>query len=108
MLRTFQLTQRHDPSDSRQRGGSSRAWSSLSASLARRCVEQHCAGTLKGLLFRQLQETEGGGLQVQDSRLPERLRMACSFCASLAGAGTAAVTTGLIRSLWAQHRAEAA
>ena len=82
------------PADVReQRPGSLRSWAGIAANLGLRMVEQLVAGDLDRALFRRLQETPDGGLQVQDGALPTPdPSQRCAFCTPLLGAGLAAVT----------------
>ncbi|MBQ0942237.1 ThiF family adenylyltransferase [Ideonella sp. 4Y16] len=89
------------PADFRQqRQGSLRSWSALAAHLGQRLLEQHLLRPGGGALFRQLQETPQGGLQVRDWRPEDDGRpRACPFCSTLQGAGQAAVTPQRLRAL---------
>lgn len=89
------------PADVRQqRPGSLRSWAGIAANLGLRWVEQLVAGDLDRALFRRLQETPDGGLQVQDSALPPHaLGQRCAFCTPLLGAGLAAVTPQRVQAL---------
>lgn len=89
------------PADVReQRPGSLRSWAGIAANLGLRWVEQLVAGDIDRAVFRRLQETPDGGLQVQDSALPTRAgSQRCAFCAPLLGAGLAAVTPQRVQAL---------
>lgn len=90
------------PTDVReQRPGSLRSWGGIAANLGLRMVEQLVAGDLDRALFRRLQETPDGGLQVQDSALPPPPdpSQRCVFCTPLLGAGLTAVTPHRVLAL---------
>jgi len=96
------------PADFRQqRPGSVRSVSVSAAHLALRALEQVVQGRLRSSLFRRLQETEDGGLQLQDQRV-WHAPLGCPFCRQFEGAGTAQVTRrNLLAALDAHIEAQA-
>lgn len=89
------------PADVRQqRPGSLRSWAGIAADMGLRMLEQLAAGDVDHALFRRLQETPNGGLEVHDSTLPpQALPHGCGLCAALRGAGLAAVTAQGLQTL---------
>ena len=83
-----------------QRPGSLRSWAGIAANLGLRMVEQLVSGAIDRALFRRLQETPDGGLQVHDSSLNARAPgHTCAFCTPLLGAGVAAVSPQRLQAL---------
>jgi hypothetical protein len=89
------------PADVRdQRAGSLRSWAGIAANLGLRMIEQLAGGQLDRAIFRRLQESPHGGLQVTDSALrPQAPGQACPFCQPLLGAGLAAVKLERVQEL---------
>jgi hypothetical protein len=80
----------------RQRRGSLRSWSVLSANLGVRMLEQMIAGRLRTAVFRRLAETLSGGFESRDWTPHPARRLTCPMCRGVEGAGLDAVRLGAL------------